>query len=96
MCRWWRTNLGRLGPKLCLWCWRPDRSRWSLEKCVDVVSLILGGFPRNKSRDWIRCFVSRRCWLGARKRPLSRSVNVLKDGLDAAELGAGVAGVMVM
>ena len=98
MCRRWRTNPGRFGSKLWLWGCGPDRSRWSFEEGGDIVLLILGSFPGDKSRDWIRCFVSRRCWLGvaARERPRSWSVDVFEEGFDAAELWAGVAGVVVV
>ena len=60
--------------------------------------LILGSFPGDKIRDWIRCSVSRRCWLGvaAREWPRGWSVNVFEESFDAAELWAGVAGVVVV
>ena len=59
---------------------------------------MLDSFPENEIRDWIRCFVSRRCWLGgaARERPRSWSVDVFEEGFDTAELWAGVAGVVVV
>jgi hypothetical protein len=96
VCRRWRTDPGGFGSKLWLWSCRPDPGRWSFEECVDVVLLILCRFSGNEIRDWIRCLVSRRRWSGARELSWSWSVGVFEDGLDAAELGAGGAGVMVV